>query len=385
VSELNQFYILAHISISFIGAVLLLALWYNINKSFKRLLDEDGNQKRLDKGLFYISLSLFVWVVSGAWALLAAYQGFAGGIIHQIGINLLSTLNNLFLLLALFYFLEAPKFIYHNIKNLKNVIWALIVLAIISVSLALFSNNQPILGMRLGNLPDFILSGFLSILLLSTLYKTFFRRGLQIVAVISVVSISLMFLSQLSEVFVGLDNMFSDNLIKIVAKTSLIATFLVLATTWVIQLANTPRQDEMSMQFMDWSLIKVTIPSKNIINQEVDFGSKLIQFKNLLKFALRRKYGEGSDQCIVVNAGGEIKSQAYLSRIIDNLNEILAKEDDQKLERKDLFTFVGQSQYRLRFLAENIKIDQALLEEFIQDDEQVEYRMLVGNSAVKAQ
>ena len=243
----------------------------------------------------------------------------------------------------------------------------------ISISLAVYYQNQVILGMRLGNLPDLILSGFLSIMLLTTLYKTFFHRGLQIVAIISVMAIVLMFLSQLSEVFVGLDNVFSDNLIKIIAKTSLIATFLVLATTWVIQLANTPRQDEMSLHLMDWSLIKITIPSKNIINREVDFGSKLIQFKNLLKFAIKRKYGQGTEQCLTVNASGEIKSQAYLSRIIDNLNEIIDAADDRKLERKDLFTFVGQSQYRLRILPENIKIDQALFDEFIRDKEHVDF------------
>ncbi len=377
-SELNQFYILAHIGISFIGAVLLLALWYNINKNFKRLLLEDDNQKRLDKGLVYISMSIFVWVISGMWTLLASGLGWSTMTL-QIGINLLSTLNNLLLLLALFYFVEAPAFIYHNPKHVRKIIFGIVILGCLSVSLALFYRNEPVLGMKLGNLPDFLLSGILSFLLMTTLYRTFHRRGLEVVAYISVLSILLMFASQLSEVFIGLDQPFSDNLIKIIAKTSLIATFLVLATTWVIALANTPSQDEMGLHFTDWSAVKISIPSKNIINQPVDFGSKLIQFKNLLKFSLRRKYGDGAAQCIIVNASGEIKSQAYLSRIVDNLNEILALDDDRKLERKDLFTFVGQSQYRLRFLPENINIDHRLLEEFVGDEELDFYKDLVSN------
>lgn len=376
-TELNQFYILAHIGISFIGALLLLALWYNINKNFKRLLVEDDNQKRLDKGLVYISMSIFVWVISGLWVLFTASQGLTGGIVHQIGINLLSTLNNLFLLLALFYFVEAPAFLYQNPKNVRRIIIGILLLAGISVTLALFYKNEPVWGMKLGNLPDFILSGFLSIILLITLFKTFHRRSLEIVAFISVISILLMFTSQLAEVFVGLEHAFSNNLIKIVAKTSLIATFLVLATTWVIALANTPSQDEMSLQFTDWSQVRMTIPSKNIINQQIDFGSKLIQFKNLLKFAVRRKHGQGTEQCIAVNNAGEIKSQAYLSRIVDNLNEILELQDDRKLERKDLFTFVGQSQYRLRFLPENIQLDEALLDEFVKDIDNENYQKFV--------
>ncbi len=353
-------------------------MWYNINKNFKRLLLENDSQRRLDKGLVYISLSLFVWVVSGLWTLVAARLGINGGIEHQIGINLLSTLNNLFLLLALFYFVEAPGFIYHNIKNVRKIIPAIVLIGIVSVALALFYKNEPVLGMKLGNLPDLVLSGVLSFFLLTTLYKTFHHRGLNVVAIASVISIILMFVSQLSEVFVGFDLDFTDNLIKIISKTSLIAVFLVLATTWVIALANTPAQDEMALHFTDWSSLKITIPSKNIINQHVDFGSKLIQFKNLLKFALRRKHGMGSDQCIVVNASGEIKSQAYLTRIVDNLNEIIGLEEDRKLERKDLFTFVGQSQYRLRFLQDKIKIDEQLLEEFVADKDHTNYQDVIN-------
>lgn len=362
--SLNQFYILAHIFISFIGAVLLLALWYNINTNFKRLLVEDDQQKRLDKGLVYISLSLFAWVVSGIWLLLCHHFGIASSITEQIGLNLLSTINNLFLLLALFYFLEAPAFIYHNPKNVRTILAAIIGIGIISVALALFYENEPIAGMKLGFLPDLLLSGFLSAVLLITLYRTFSKRGLRTVAYISVVSIILMFLSQLAPVFVELDNAFVNNLVKLIAKTSLIAVFLVLATTWVISLANTPAQDEMRLEFIDWSLIKLTIPSKNIINAHVDFGSKLIQFKNLLKFALSRKHGTGPAQSLTVSAGGDIKSQTYLTRIVDNINDILALEDDRKLDRKDLFTFLGQGKYRLRFLPEHIHVADELKEEY---------------------
>jgi len=49
---------------------------------------------------------------------------------------------------------------------------------------------------------------------------------------------------------------------------------------------------------------------------------------------------------------------------VENINEILALEGDSRLHRNDLFTFIGQGRYRLRFLAEHIAIDAALLTEF---------------------
>jgi hypothetical protein len=109
----------------------------------------------------------------------------------------------------------------------------------------------------------------------------------------------------------------------------------------------------------------LTIPSKGIVNAKIDFGSKTTQYKNLLTFAYRRKFLEAEKQSIIVNSGGDIKSQTYVTRIIDNINSILNLEEE-KLERKDLITFIGESKYRLRILPEHIIIDEALLEEYKQ-------------------
>ena len=122
----------------------------------------------------------------------------------------------------------------------------------------------------------------------------------------------------------------------------------------------------------------MNIPSKGIINQTIDFESKTTQFKNLLKFAIRRKYGKGDEQLITVNAAGEIKNQAYLSRILDNINDILQRKEEP-LKRNALFIFLGQSQYRLRFLPANIQIDKTLLEEFVKQSENQTYNSIVTN------
>ncbi len=376
-TEVTQFHNLSHIFISLIGAILLLAIYYNIRKRFRQILEEDENQKRVDRGLLYLSLAMFVWVVSGTWAYLGSRFGFGNGFVYQGGVNLLSIVNNMFLLLAIFYFYYAPSFIYKNERNVKIILGIIVAVTITTFGVSYFGGGRVYRNMNLNALPDLLLSGFLCYLLMVSMYKTFLYRGLQIVSFISVVVVVLIFISQLPEVFLNLDNEFLNNLVKIVAKTSLISLFLVLATTWVIQLANTPKVNEMQIKFIDWSLIQLSIPSKNINNKSVDFGSRTTQYKNLLKFALRRKFGNGNDQSIVVGSSGEIKNQTYLSRIIDDINDISAQEIGQRLERKDLFTFIGEGKYRLRMLPEHITVDQSLLNEFVEQPENKDYSALL--------
>ena len=374
--EAEQFYTLSHIFISFIGAILLLAIWYNIQINFKSRLEQD-NQKRIDKGLAFVSAAIFVWVLSGLYSYFTLGTSVTENqnLAHAIG-TFFSTLNNIFLLLALYYFDESPSFIYKNDKNQRFLIIGVITLSILSVIGFQFWENSLVYGMQTSNLPDLVLSGFLSYLLITTFYNTFSNRGLHIVSWLSLATVLLMFYSQLPEVFVNMSLPFESNMLKLIAKSSLISVFLVLATSWVIQLANTPKQDEMKLQFLDWSLIVISIPSKGIKNQTIDFESKTTQFKNLLKFALRRKFATPQNQYISIGHGKEIDRQTYLTRIVENMNTIANLTDEEKLFRKDLFTFVGQGQYRLRLIPENIVIDETLKSEFLQNDENSDYLMV---------
>lgn len=374
-TDLAKFYILSHIFISFIGAVLLIAIWYNIRSRFKQLLEEDDSQKRVDKGLLYLSFAVFIWVLAGCWSYAGTVFSFVDTQGYQLGVNLFSIVNNMFLLLALFYFYYAPQFIYNNEKNIKKIIAVIISVSVLTFLLpAVLKEHNVVQGLKISSLPDLILSGFLCYLLGISFYRTFAYRGLKIVGVLSVLVIVLTFISQLSEVFLDFGSDFTNNFIKICAKTSLISIFLVLATTWVIRLASMPKPNEMSITFLDWSLLKLNIPTKGIIDQTIDFGSKTTQYKNLLKFTIRRKYGEGDSQSILVNAAGEIKNQTYLTRIIENMNDILQLDANQKLERRDLFTFIGESRYRLRIIPSNISIDETLLDEFSESAENTDYK-----------
>lgn len=375
----SEFYYLSHIFISLIGAILLLALWFNIRKRFKIILEEDDTQKRVDKGLLYLSLSMFIWVVSGCWSYFGNFFSFESTTTFQFGIHLLSIVNNMFLLLALFYFYYAPSFIYNSTKNINKILIIIVITSVTTFLLSNFSETKTIRNsVILSGIPDLILSGLLCSLLGISLYRTFAQRGLKIVGIISTLVVILMFSSQLSEVFVNYGNDFSNNLVKIIAKTSLISIFLVVATTWVIRLANMPKPNEMTISFLDWSLVKISIPTKGVFEQTIDFGSKTTQYKNLLKFAIRRKYGEGDSQSLVVGLAGEIKNQTYLTRIIDNTNTILYLDSMQQLERRDLFTFIGEGRYRLRMIPNHISIDSALLEEFLKTPENKDYISLIS-------
>ncbi|MEJ7646999.1 MAG: hypothetical protein WKF87_20545 [Chryseolinea sp.] len=364
-TEVIRFHVLSHILISFTGALLLIAIWYNINNRFKDILQEDNLSSRVDKGLLYLSIALFVWVVAGCWMFLANAYHFSQTVYFITVNHLLSIANDLFLFLALCYADHAPQFINKNKKNSSRIILVIFTLALLTCLIpAIPGDNNDAYGVRLGALPDLVLSGFLTFLLIVTFYRTFSYRGLKIVALISVISIIFIFVSILPDTFPHLYEDFTRDLIKLTAKTSFIAITLVLATSWVIELAHTPKPEEMMISFMDWSLAKITIPSKKVFGATIDFGSKTTQYTNLLKFAIRRKYGGETAQSILIGSGGEITNQTYLSRIIDNVNEILGLEADHKLERKDLFTFIGQGKYRLRIIPENIKIDDTLLKEF---------------------
>ena len=364
-NQLTQFHNLSHVFISFIGAVLLFAIYYNIKKRFKAVLEEGILEKRVDKGLLYFACGMLVWVVAGLVAYTVTYFQLANSLGYQISVNILSTINNLFWLLALYYVYDAPSFIYRNEKNVRIIASIIIAVAMITFLLSAILGDTIYMGTKLVAIPDVLLTTFLCFLMGVSFYRTFMHRDLKLVAFISILAIGLLFVSQLSDLFPQLNNPFVNHLIRIIAKTSLVSVFLVLATSWVIQLANTPKPNEMKIEFLDWSLVRLNIPSKGIINEKIDFGSKTTQYKNLLLFAYKRKFNAPLAQSVIVNSGGEIKSQTYLTRIIDNINTILNLEEENKLERKDLITFVGESKYRLRIPANQIYIDEALKVEFV--------------------
>jgi len=373
----HQFYLFTEFLIALIGGFLLLAIWLVVQKQFRQKLTSEISIKRFDKGLLFISLSVFVWAFSPV--LILVFNTYhINNWVTIISQNMFSILNSLFLILALYYFDNSPNYLYNNKKSTKRIIAFFVSLSIISLALALFFGETiNTRGFRFNTIPDVLLSAILTWFLVISLYRTFVNRNMKSVAVIAVLSIIVLFLTQIPFVFNFETYSFYIDLAKLVAKTTLIFVFLVVGTSWVLELAQLPEATTMKINFIDWNKIELSIPSKNIINQQIDFGKRTTQFNNLLKFAIRRKFAPENEMCIEVYNGGEILSQTYLTRIIDNINEVLQLEKESRLNRTDFFTFIGQAKYRLRFLPQHILIDKALLKEFIQNVELTSYKTFI--------
>lgn len=370
----HQFYLITEFLISFIGGFLLGAIWLVVQNKFKEKLTSEIPIKRFDNGLLFLSFSVFVWAFSPL--LILCFMTFeVNNWMALISQNMFSILNSLFLILALYYFDNSPKYLYNNKKSTKRILLFFIGLSVVSLVLALFFGETiNTYGFRFNTIPDLILSGILTWFLILSFYRTFYNRNMKSVAFIAVLSIIILFLAQVPYVFNFESYSFQIDLAKLISKTTLIFVFLVLGTSWVLELSQLPEATTMKIDFTNWNVIVLSIPSKNIINQTIDFGNKTTQFNNLLKFAIRRKFASEESMCIEVLNGGEIPSQTYLSRIIDNINAILELENDAKIHRNDFFTFIGQAKYRLRFLPDCIEINNSLLLEFTGNIDNGQYK-----------
>ena len=370
----HQFYLITELLISLIGGFLLLSIWLVVQNKFQQKLTSEISVKRFDKGLLFISFSVFVWAISSLLILVFTKFNTSGWII-LISQNMFSILNSLFLILALYYFDNSPEYLYNNKKSTKRILVFFIGLSLISLLIALFFGETiNTYGIRFNTIPDVLLSVILSWFLILSLYRTFYNRKMKSVAIIAVLSILVLFITQVPYVFNFEDYISIIELAKLISKTTLIFLFLVLGTSWVLELSQLPEATTMKINFVNWNVIEISIPSKNIINQTINFGNKTTQFNNLLKFAIRRKFASEENMCIEVYNGGEILSQTYLTRIIDNINAILGLEEGEKITRNDFFTFIGQAKYRLRFLPEFIEINDALLLEFTSNIDNGHYK-----------
>jgi len=370
----HQFYLITELLISLIGGFLLLSIWLVVQNKFQQKLTSEISVKRFDKGLLFISFSVFVWAISSLLILVFTKFNTSGWII-LISQNMFSILNSLFLILALYYFDNSPEYLYNNKKSTKRILVFFIGISLISLLIALFFGETiNTYGIRFNTIPDVLLSVILSWFLILSLYRTFYNRKMKSVAIIAVFSILVLFITQVPYVFNFEDYISIIELAKLISKTTLIFLFLVLGTSWVLELSQLPEATTMKINFVNWNVIEISIPSKNIINQTINFGNKTTQFNNLLKFAIRRKFASEENMCIEVYNGGEILSQTYLTRIIDNINAILSLEEGEKITRNDFFTFIGQAKYRLRFLPEFIEINDALLLEFTSNIDNGHYK-----------
>jgi len=103
----HAFYLVSEIFISLIGGVLLLAIWMSVQRQFKNQFIHEITVKRVDKGLLYLSLSLFVWSFSGVITFFNMEYTINNWLI-LLSQNVFSIFNSLFLILTLFFLDHAP-------------------------------------------------------------------------------------------------------------------------------------------------------------------------------------------------------------------------------------------------------------------------------------
>lgn len=126
---------------------------------------------------------MLVWVISDIWAYVAGYFNFTETSSYQIGVNILSIINNLFWLLALYYVYDAPKFIYQNEKNVKIIGIIIVAVASLTMLLFFFIGNEIYYSVKIAAVPDVLLTTFLCYLMGISFFRTFMYRGLKLVAI----------------------------------------------------------------------------------------------------------------------------------------------------------------------------------------------------------
>src|SRR6478672_5209546 len=184
----HQFYLITELLISLIGGFLLLSIWLVVQDKFKQKLTSEIAVKRFDKGLLYLSFSVFVWSFSSLLTLVFNNFNTSSWII-LISQNMFSILNSLFLILALYYFDNSPEYLYNNKRSTKRILFFFVGISLVSLMIALFFGETiNTYGIRFNTIPDVLLSGILTWFLILSFYRTFHNRKMKSVSVIAVLS-----------------------------------------------------------------------------------------------------------------------------------------------------------------------------------------------------
>lgn len=378
--------------ISIIGSALLLSMWSGIQKKFRQQLEIAPGQPtaRKDLGLVFLSFAIFFWALMSLWSYISNHAGIEDPI-EGLGFAIISTFNNLGLLLSTFYMRGAPRFIHRNPGNLRWSAGLLVVLSTaIGIILAVLDPSEirgesPVFWL---GMPDMIISMAVVGLLAFSITRTFLRMGQPVFAIIAAFVFGVGMLIQLPSAFPLLPVFGENELtfgIRLGTKIGSIFVFLVLGTAWAIELGSMEKPQNLRIAFPDYeNTVRITVPNKSINNQEIRLRPK--QYSVLLRFALRKK-GSRDKTLIRVGKGGEFE-QTYLSRVISDLNKGLKEvgiNGDSSLERGDLLNFIGQGRYELRVQRENILLDEGVLRRFLHSledsyvTEDEDYRAFVAN------
>ncbi len=295
VSYLYQFFGLWQITIGFFAFMALWAIWGHITK------DQDKGEK--DKGLMWLSFAVLIWAFSGVVDVFHAHQlknsseltEFDNSVYEGLR-SMLSIINSALILLALPCFKHIPRSIG---KFVKSDAWLFIVgtTFFICTAVSILMITKVIIPSKAAFIysVDFIYAMFTLSFLGLILWESFEKRGIKLLAYLSVVSIACTLIAQVLKLNLE-DTVFWGIFFSCAFKTILIMLFFALALSWVKEMTKNyfPQPDEMHLFFIQKKIqtnkynyqVILTIPP-HIQTQAVSYTEK--PFSLFLSFAEARK------------------------------------------------------------------------------------------------
>lgn len=367
--QLHLFYGYWQIAICSFAFLALFSIWQHITKG-------SGEGQR-DFGLFWLSVAILVWALSGVLEVFYA-EGLANENFDSTqyeGLkSMLSIFNSAFILLALPRFRHVPVIIRPVVQS-ESWRWLVISTFGFSAVLTLLMLSGVIIPKRITLISsvDLIYAIFTLFFLGLTLWASFERRGLTILAYLAGISIAFTLAAQILKLG---DSDFLKILLNTTFKTILIVLFFALALSWVEELGKSARK-----VFARRALALQLSTGRNHQNrrefiahlqlpeapdwQKVYFTEK--PFLLLHRFADKRKT-EGREggwleiqPKTAVKKDYDIKDYNEIGRILDTLCTGLSKSDKfntlSKNDLKELLFEYGKSRrIRLRVNAEHIDL-----------------------------
>ena len=343
----------------------LLSIWYHLGR------------KKGDAGQVYLALSILCWSISGAVELYYARGMTLLTETQSLQLSgwrsILSLLNSLLILLSLPWFRYQPAWM---APLLKSKYWMLVVgLPFLFSLLPTLSKMMSGKALNFVSEPDVYYAVMTLVILGNVLWESFTKRGLHLLAYLSIVFLLVTLSAQLYKVTSDLTNLV---LLSAIFKTLLIMIFFALALSWVKDLSEVIQPD---LAAMSLSLTREKVAPGRFehlahlsgVNghapREVRLSPTL--YNLLLLFVETRIKDPGEGWLEIKPKGSGPRSKSYdindyneikrlIQALLDGLygKELWSKERHETPLKEALFEFNREEvrKIRLRLPAEKLKV-----------------------------
>lgn len=310
------------------ASVAMTSIWLTFQSS--TFNDTKEKDEPVDYGFFWLACALLAWAVASVWSINHKAVTLLSNENTYQGIRaIISSINNIFLLLALKYFDRVPPQL-EKVREHKNFVKVVILLSVIAVisSSVLFAT----LGTSKSFFPDVILSTISLFLLGTGLAYSFWFRNLKMVSLLSGATIILTIISQWLILFEMLD--YWQVFILLTSKIAIIMMFMALAVTFIIEKSRLPEPKEMKLSFNAFGTVDLLIPGKI---DEKAIKLKDAQYGTMLKLAFCRKTTDSG----WLDYKKEKISLNYFTRLAEDIRARIVLSNDK--EKDTLVNWIKDS------------------------------------------